>query len=82
MKAILALLPLIVLVACQSPEEQAKQQAADEAQCQVRGYTPGTDAFGKCLSGIAVRRTQANDDALERVREGTTTVGEGRPGPK
>ena len=57
-------MPMILLVACVSPEEQAKQQAAltaeraawwptqlaDENQCRIQGFEEGTDAFAQCVT--------------------------------
>jgi hypothetical protein len=55
---------LFFLVACVSPQEQAKQQAAltaeraawwpsqlaDENQCRIEGFQQGTDAFAQCVA--------------------------------
>jgi hypothetical protein len=45
------------LVACVSPAEQARQQAAtsasigfaDENRCRIQGFQDGTDAFAQCV---------------------------------
>lgn len=64
-------IPVLVLVACVSPEEQARKQAAvmaeraawwpsrlaDENQCRIQGFQEGTDAFAQC---VATRIDQQN----------------------
>lgn len=58
------IMPVFLLVACVSPQEQAKQQAeltaeraawwpsrlADENQCRLQGLQDGTDAFAQCVT--------------------------------
>jgi hypothetical protein len=58
------IMPLLLLVACVSPQEQARQQAAltaeraawwpsrlaDENQCRLQGLQDGTDAFAQCVT--------------------------------
>jgi hypothetical protein len=58
------ILPVLLLVACVSPEEQASQQAAltaeraawwpvqlaDANQCRIQGFQDGTDAFAQCVT--------------------------------
>ena len=51
------IMPLFLLLACASPEEQAGQQAAaaavqevaDQNRCRIQGFQEGTDAFGQCV---------------------------------
>jgi hypothetical protein len=56
-------LPLCLLLACVSPKEQARQQAAatvaheawwpiqfaDQNKCMIQGFQEGTDAFAQCV---------------------------------
>jgi hypothetical protein len=51
-------IPVFLLLACVSPEEQARQQAAAEAaqilfadqnKCRIQGFEEGTDAFDQCV---------------------------------
>ena len=58
------ILPVLLLVACVSPQEQARQQAAvtaeraawwpsqlaDASQCRIQGFQEGTDAFVECVA--------------------------------
>jgi hypothetical protein len=53
------IMPLILLLACASPEEQARRQAAaaawgpikfaDQNRCRIQGFQEGTDAFAECV---------------------------------
>ena len=53
------IMPLFLLLACASPEEQARLQAAAEAgrpikfadqnRCRIQGFQEGTDAFAQCV---------------------------------
>ena len=55
------IMPLFLLLACASPEEQTSQQAAaaakawgpielaDRNRCSIRGFQEGTDAFAQCV---------------------------------
>lgn len=56
-------MPVLLLLACASPQEQARQQAAvtaeravwwpsqlaDANQCRIEGFQEGTDAFAQCV---------------------------------
>jgi len=50
-------IPVFLLLACVSPEEQARQQAAaaaairftDENRCRIQGFQEGSDAFAQCV---------------------------------
>ena len=56
-------MPLFLLLACASPEEPARQQAAaaapqevwrpiasvDQNRCRIQGFQEGTDAFARCV---------------------------------
>jgi hypothetical protein len=56
-------MPVCLLLACVSPEEQARQEAAaaaareawwpirfaDQNQCMIQGFQEGTDAFAHCV---------------------------------
>lgn len=52
------IIPVFLLLACVSPEEQARQQAAaaaalrfaDENKCRIQGFQDGTDAFAQCVN--------------------------------
>ena len=51
------IMPLFLLLACASPEEQARLQAAAgepfkfavQNRCRIQGFQEGTDAFGQCV---------------------------------
>jgi hypothetical protein len=52
------IIPVFLLLACVSPEEQARQQAAvgaaqilfaDQNKCRIQGFQEGTDAFDQCV---------------------------------
>ena len=56
------IMPLFLLLACASPEQQTRLQAAAEAEawgpikfadqnrCRIQGFREGTDAFAQCVS--------------------------------
>ena len=62
------IMPLFLLLACASPEEQARQQAAaaakawgpiefaDQNRCRIQGFQEGTDAFAQCVSTMVPRQ--------------------------
>ena len=62
------IMPLFLLLACASPEEQARQQAAaaakawgpiefaDQNRCRIQGFQEGTDAFAQCVSTTIARQ--------------------------
>ncbi len=83
MRAPTPILLLLLLAACESPEEAAKANAAkiaaDTAECQSRGFTPGTDHFQTCMKILADNRAADDSGGLSRVRAGTETLGQGRP---
>ena len=53
------IVPLFLLLACASPEEQARLQTAaaawgptqfaDQNRCRIQGFQEGTDAFAQCV---------------------------------
>jgi hypothetical protein len=51
------IMPLFLLLACVSPEEEARHQAAaaaaqevaDQNRCMIQGFQEGTDAFAQCV---------------------------------
>ena len=53
----LFLLPVFLLLACASPEEEARQQSAiaaaqevaNQNRCMIQGFQEGTDAFAQCV---------------------------------
>ena len=50
-------MPLLLLLACASPEEQSRQRAAtaaaqevaDQNRCMIQGFQEATDAFAQCV---------------------------------
>jgi hypothetical protein len=66
------LMPVFLLLACVSPEDHAREQAAaaaardpwwqiqfaDENQCRIKGFQVGTDAFAQCVSAAIARQRE------------------------
>jgi hypothetical protein len=71
------IMSLLLLAACASPQEQARQQAeltaeraawwptrlADENQCRIEGFQQGTDAFAQCVAARIEAQNQPHRGA-------------------
>lgn len=72
MRKSLALLFLLLVASCVSPEEQtaraAAQRQADAQECQRLGFKPDTPAFGNCMLKLReIRAQEENTRAIDRA---------------
>jgi len=68
------ILLVLLLAGCasQKTEEQARAEAdaRDDAQCQTRGYHPGSVDYDQCRAKLADLRAQADRSALANRLQG------------
>jgi hypothetical protein len=72
MKNILFLIPLLLVVACSSPEERAQKEAQKEiTQCTKAGYQSDTPAFEDCKLEVRAKEEQRAADRIKAATDMT-----------